>query len=65
MDASLLGTTRRREGRRIATYNGQPLYSYAHERPRQVLCQAIVEFGGTWYVVSPGGDAILKRFSVT
>jgi predicted lipoprotein with Yx(FWY)xxD motif len=65
VDASLLGTIRRRDGRRIATYNGHPLYYYAHERRRQVLCQAVVEFGGTWYVVSPGGDAILKRFSVT
>jgi predicted lipoprotein with Yx(FWY)xxD motif len=65
VDSELLGTTRRRDGRRIATYNGHPLYYYAHERPRQVLCQAIEEFGGTWYVVAPSGDAILERFSVS
>jgi hypothetical protein len=65
VDADLLGTTKRRGGGRIATYGGHPLYYYAHEERRQVLCQAIVEFGGTWYVVNPGGDAILERFSVS
>jgi predicted lipoprotein with Yx(FWY)xxD motif len=65
VDSSLLGTTKRRGGGRIATYNGHPLYYYAHEERRQVLCQAIEEFGGTWYVVAPGGDAITERFSVS
>jgi hypothetical protein len=23
-----------------------------------VLCQAVLEFGGTWYVVAPNGHAI-------
>jgi predicted lipoprotein with Yx(FWY)xxD motif len=65
VDPDLLGTTKRRDGKRIATYNGHPLYAYAHEQRRQVLCQAIEEFGGIWYVVAPDGDAILERFSVS
>ena len=56
--AGLLGTTRRRDGRRQVTYRGQPLYFYAHEKPGQVLCQNVSEFGGLWLVVSPEGPAI-------
>jgi predicted lipoprotein with Yx(FWY)xxD motif len=55
----LLGTTTRRSGKRQVTYRGHPLYYYAGEtRPGQVLCQDVVEFGGTWLVVSPSGRAI-------
>lgn len=57
--ANLLGATRRQDGRLQVTYAGHPLYYYVGDRrPRQILCQAAVEFGGTWYVVAPGGHAI-------
>jgi predicted lipoprotein with Yx(FWY)xxD motif len=57
--SSLLGTTRRRDGRMQVTYRGHPLYYYVDDRePGQVLCQDVVEFGGTWLVVSPSGEAI-------
>jgi predicted lipoprotein with Yx(FWY)xxD motif len=56
---SLLGTTRRRDGRRQATYAGHPLYYYVGDRePGQVLCQNVVEFGGTWLVVSGQGKPV-------
>jgi predicted lipoprotein with Yx(FWY)xxD motif len=55
---SLLGTIRRRDGRRQVTYNGHPLYFYAHEGPRQVLCQNVEEFGGLWLVVKPDGRPV-------
>lgn len=56
---SLLGTTRRRDGKRQVTYGGHALYYYVGDRkPGQVLCQDVEEFGGTWYVVSPGGAAV-------
>ncbi len=59
VDADLLGTTRRRGGRRQVTYNGHPLYYYVTDtKPGQITCQDIVEFGGTWLVVDPRGDAI-------
>lgn len=57
--SSLLGTTRRRDGRMQVTYRGHPLYYYVDDRePGQVLCQDVVEFRGTWLVVSPSGEAI-------
>ena len=53
--ASLLGTIRRRDGRRQVTYAGRPLYFYAHERPGQVLCHNVHLNGGLWWVVGPDG----------
>lgn len=56
---SLLGTTRRRDGRRQVTYNGWPLYYYVGDRsPGQVSCQNVDEFGGTWLVVDPNGRLV-------
>ena len=52
--AGLLGTTRRRDGRVQVTYRGKPLYYYVTDtRPGEVTCQAVPEFGGTWYVTNP------------
>ena len=53
--ASLLGTTRRRDGRRQVTYRGQPLYYYAHEGPGEVRCHNVNLNGGLWWVVGPNG----------
>jgi predicted lipoprotein with Yx(FWY)xxD motif len=55
VDASLLGTVKRRDGRRQVTYAGQPLYFYAHEEPGQVLCHNVDLNGGLWWVVGPDG----------
>jgi predicted lipoprotein with Yx(FWY)xxD motif len=41
------GTIRRPNGRLQLTYNRLPLYTYAHERPRQVLCDDV----DGWFVV--------------
>ena len=51
----LLGTVRRRGGRRQVTYAGQPLYFYEHDPKGEVLCNDIVEFGGTWFAVTAEG----------
>ena len=40
------GTIRRPDGRLQVTRNRLPLYTYAHERPRQVLCNNV----GGWFV---------------
>ena len=55
--AGLLGTTKRRDGTTQVTYNGHPLYFYAHEDPGQVLCHNVEGFGGLWLVVTPEGEA--------
>ena len=41
------------------TYNGHPLYLYAGDRaPGEIKCQAVVEFGGGWFVVDAQGNKI-------
>lgn len=55
---SLIRTTRRRDGRRQLTYNGWPLYYYAHEGPGEVRCQNVDQFGGLWLVVRPSGKLV-------
>ncbi len=57
VDASLLGTVERTDGRLQVTYNDHPLYFYAHEGKNEVLCHDVFLNGGNWYVVEPGGDA--------
>jgi len=52
---SLLGTTRRKDGRTQVTYAGHPLYFYAQEGRYQVTCHDVTEYGGTWLVVRPNG----------
>jgi predicted lipoprotein with Yx(FWY)xxD motif len=58
LDPDLLGTTKRRNGRKQITYGGHPLYYYAHEGPGQVLCHDIDEFGGLWLVVKKSGNPV-------
>lgn len=56
---SLLGTTRRADGGLQVTYGGRPLYYYVGDRePGQVLCQNVVEFGGTWLVLRASGRLV-------
>jgi predicted lipoprotein with Yx(FWY)xxD motif len=51
----LLGTTRRRGGARQVTYRGHPLYTYAHEGRRQVLCHDVFLNGGLWLALQRNG----------
>lgn len=56
---SLLGTIRRADGTRQATYAGRPLYYYVGDRKAgQILCQNVTEFGGKWLVVRPSGRLV-------
>ena len=56
---SLIGTTKRRDGRGQVTYAGRPLYYYVGDRqPGQVLCQDVFEYGGTWLVVRGTGALV-------
>jgi predicted lipoprotein with Yx(FWY)xxD motif len=55
---SLIGTTKRRNGRLQVTYNGWPLYYYKDDGPGEVKCQNVSEFGGLWLVVRPNGQLV-------
>jgi predicted lipoprotein with Yx(FWY)xxD motif len=56
---SLLGTTRRRDGRLQVTYAGHPLYYFTGDiRPGQITCQNVSSFGGLWLVVNPNGTPV-------
>ncbi len=56
IDAGLLGTTERRDGSTQITYNGHPLYYYAHEGPGEVKCHNVATHGGRWWVITPAGE---------
>lgn len=56
VDPTLLGTTTRTDGATQVTYNGHPLYYYAHEAPGEVKCHDIATHGGLWWVVLPDGN---------
>ena len=55
VDESLLGTTTRTDGSTQVTYNGHPLYYYAHEDAGEVKCHNISTHGGLWWVIQPSG----------
>jgi predicted lipoprotein with Yx(FWY)xxD motif len=56
---SLLGTVKRRNGRRQVTYAGRPLYYYVGDTgPGVIRCQDVYEFGGRWLLVRPSGKLL-------
>ena len=57
--ASLVGTVRRRNGRKQVTYDGRPLYYWVGDRePGDVGCHDVFEFGGTWLVLRASGRRV-------
>jgi predicted lipoprotein with Yx(FWY)xxD motif len=57
--ASLLGTTKRSDGKLEITYNGHPLYYFVTDRkPGQTTGQGVNQFGAPWWVISPAGKEI-------
>jgi predicted lipoprotein with Yx(FWY)xxD motif len=57
--ASLLGTTKRKDGKIEVTYNGHPLYYFVTDhKPGQTTGQGVNQFGGPWWVLSPAGKEI-------
>jgi predicted lipoprotein with Yx(FWY)xxD motif len=56
--ASLLGTTKRKNGKSQVTYKGHPLYLYKLDSGAgQISGQRQNFFGGKWYAVSANGSA--------
>ena len=57
--ASLLGTTKRKDGKLEITYGGHPLYYFVTDRkPGQTTGQGVNQFGGPWWVLSAAGKEI-------
>lgn len=59
VDASLIGTTKRKDGSRQVTYNGWPLYYYRSDmKPGQTNGEDNDGFGADWLLLTPQGQAI-------
>jgi predicted lipoprotein with Yx(FWY)xxD motif len=59
--ASLLGTTKRADGRMQVTYNHHPLYTFVKDKKQgQTSGEGVNAFGAKWYAVSPAGAKIVK-----
>lgn len=58
---SLLGTTKRRDGRLQVTYNHHPLYRYLGDaKAGDTKGEGLNLSGGLWWAVSPAGAAVKK-----
>ncbi len=56
---ALLGTVKRKNGRRQVIYAGKPLYYYVGDtKLGQILCQDVSEYGGRWLIVRPSGKLV-------
>jgi predicted lipoprotein with Yx(FWY)xxD motif len=57
--ASLLGTTKRTDGKLQVTYKGHPLYTYlVDKKPGQTTGEGSKAFGAGWYALTPTGVVI-------
>jgi predicted lipoprotein with Yx(FWY)xxD motif len=57
--ASLLGLTKRTDGKQQVTYAGHPLYTYVGDtRATQTTGEGLTDFGAAWDVVSATGRAV-------
>jgi predicted lipoprotein with Yx(FWY)xxD motif len=62
--ASMLGTTKRSDGKTQVTYNGHPLYLFeADQKQGDATGQNVDAFGAKWYVLSPAGDKVTAKGS--
>jgi predicted lipoprotein with Yx(FWY)xxD motif len=59
---SLLGTTKRADGRLQVTYNHHPLYRFVKDTNKgQTNGEEIEAFGAHWYALSPAGAKVEKN----
>ena len=59
---SLLGTTKRADGRLQVTYNRHPLYTFVKDtRKGQTNGEGIDAFGAEWYALSAAGAKVEKK----
>jgi predicted lipoprotein with Yx(FWY)xxD motif len=61
VNASLLGTTKRKGGKTQVTYNGHPLYAYfGDSKAGQANGEGSKAFGAEWYVLNAKGKKVDK-----
>jgi predicted lipoprotein with Yx(FWY)xxD motif len=66
LKASLLGRTKRRDGRWQVTYKGHPLYTFTGDTAKgETNGEGLDDFGGWWYLVSPAGASVMGGASST
>jgi predicted lipoprotein with Yx(FWY)xxD motif len=64
VNASMLGTAPRSDGKPQVTYNGHPLYNFTGDQnPGDTSGQGVSAFGALWYVVSPAGNQVTTKAS--
>jgi len=64
--ASLLGTTKRTDGRLQVTYKRHPLYTFTKDTAKgQTNGEGLNAFGGVWDAVSPAGAKVVKSAAGT
>jgi len=57
--ASLLGTTKRKDGKLQVTYKGHPLYTFVQDKKAgQTTGEGSKNFGASWYALAPSGATI-------
>jgi predicted lipoprotein with Yx(FWY)xxD motif len=60
--ASLLGTTRRADGRMQVTYNRHPLYTFVKDTKKgQTNGEGLSAFGAGWNAISPAGTKVERQ----
>jgi predicted lipoprotein with Yx(FWY)xxD motif len=60
--ASLLGTTKRADGRLQVTYDHHPLYTFIKDTKRgQTSGEGVNAFGAVWDAVSPSGAKVVAK----
>jgi len=62
VNAKLLGTTKRRDGKLEVTYNGWPLYLYQPDRKAgQINGEGANQFGAAWYLLNTSGNIVKPK----
>jgi predicted lipoprotein with Yx(FWY)xxD motif len=61
VQARLLGTTKRKDGKLQVTYNGHPLYYYEADKVGKIMCQHANMHGGLWLIVKPNGQPNMAK----
>jgi predicted lipoprotein with Yx(FWY)xxD motif len=59
--ATLLGTTKRKNGTLQVTYNRHPLYYYEADKVGKVMCQHANMHGGLWLIIKPSGQPNIAK----